>query len=103
MPVLARHIVPLEANWQLLVQQSSLLGSQTDCEVNLQVVGSQQGLLPHPEVPPQSHSSPASTMPFPHWLPVMVVTSLLADKQVVFTLILPIAEQMLPIEQGENF
>jgi hypothetical protein len=71
--------------------------------VNLQVVGLQQGLFAHPDVPPQSQSSPASTMPFPHWLPVIVETSLFAVRQLVFTLFLPIAEQMLPIEQGENF
>jgi hypothetical protein len=33
----------------------------------------------------------------------MVVTSLFAVKQLVFTLVLPMAEQMFPIEQGENW
>jgi hypothetical protein len=42
-------------------------------------------------------------MPFPQRLSVIVVTSLFAVKQVVFTLFLPMAEQILPIVQGENF
>jgi len=92
-PVLVRHTVPFEANWQVEVQQSSLLGSQTACDLNLQVVGSQHGLLPHPGTPPQSQSSPASTIPFPHWLPVIVEMSLFAVRQVVLTLFLPIAEK----------
>jgi hypothetical protein len=85
------------------VQQSSLLGSQTEFAVNWQVVASQHVLPAQPDVPPQSHCSPGSTIPFPHWLPVIVVTSLLAVRQVVLTLFLPIAEQMLPTVQGENF
>lgn len=101
-PVLARQTVLAEANWQDEVQQSSLLGSHTAFCTNLQVVGSQHELLPHPLVPPQSQSSPVSTMPLPHWLPVMVAMSLLAVKHVVLTLLRPMALQMLPTLQAEN-
>src|SRR5690606_19231041 len=65
-PVLARQTVSAPANWHWSVQHSSLAGSQMLFVVNLHVLGSQHGLFPHPSSPPQSHSSPASTMPLPH-------------------------------------
>ena len=88
-----------DANWQPL-QQSSLESSQTAFVLNLQVVGSQQLLPAQFSVPPQSQSSPSSTMPLPHWLPEMVTTPLFAVRQSDLTLFRPRAEQMLPIEQG---
>lgn len=103
LPLTARHTVPCEENWQVSWQQSSLLGSQTEPVVNLHVVGSQHVFEPQDSSPPQSQSSPLSTIPLPHWLPVIVVTSLFAERQVVFTLLRPIAEHMLPIVQAENF
>src|SRR5437762_118539 len=60
-PVLARHTVPAPLNWHCCVQHSSLEKSHTLFVVNLHVVGLQHGLFAHPEVPPQSQSSPAST------------------------------------------
>lgn len=101
-PVLARHTVPLLANLQEEVQHSSLAGSQTALVVNLQVVGLQQGLVPQPCVPPQSQSSPCSTMPLPHCDSAMVLTSRLLVRQLDLTLLRPMAEQMLPTLQGEN-
>jgi hypothetical protein len=86
--------------WQLEVQQSSFAGSQTEPDVNLHVFGSQQESPAQPSVPPQSQSSPGSTMPLPHTLPVMVVTSLLLERQSVFTELRPMALQMFPIVQG---
>ena len=50
------------ASWHDDVQQAELVGSQTEPEVNLQVVG-----LQHADCwPPESQSSPGSTMPLPH-------------------------------------
>ena len=98
-----RQTIELDANWQLSVQQSSFEGSQTEFVVYLHVVGSQQLLSPHPSGPPQSHSSPISTIPLPHWEPEMIGTFLLSVRHCVFTAFLPIAEQMLPTEQGEKF
>lgn len=68
-PVLARQVVFAALNWQL-EQHASLESSQTALSLNLQVVGSQQALSPQAAVPPQSQSSPLSTIPLPHWLPV---------------------------------
>ncbi len=65
-PVLGRQTVPLLDNWHCWVQHSSFEKSQTEPVVNLHVLGLQQGLLLQPCGPPQSQSSPASTMPFPH-------------------------------------
>jgi len=64
-PVLARHILPADASWQSW-QQSSLLSSHTAPDLNLHVDASQHALSPQPPGPPQSHSSPGSTMPLPH-------------------------------------
>ncbi len=64
-PVLGRQTVPLLAMWHCCVQHSSLEKSQTEPVVNLHVDGLQHGLLPQPCVPPQSQSSPDSTMPLP--------------------------------------
>ena len=71
-PWLARQTVEAEANWQSL-QQSSLESSHTALFLNLHVDASQHALLPHWELPPQSQSSPASTMPLPHTGSPMVV------------------------------
>ena len=100
-PLDDRQTVVLLESWQP-VQQSSLDGSHTAPCLNLHVVGSQHELLPQPWEPPQSQSSPGSTMPLPHWLPVMVVTSLLLVKQLLWTLWRPRAEQMLPMLHAEN-
>jgi hypothetical protein len=100
-PVLGRHTVPFVASWQPR-QHSSFASSHTDPVVNLHVFGSQHLLLPHPSVPPQSQSSPSSTIPLPHSCPVIVVTPVLSLRQSVLTLLRPIAEQMLPIVHGEN-
>jgi hypothetical protein len=102
-PVEARQTVPEFAKAQVEVQQSSLLGSQTALVWNLQVVGSQQGLFPQPATPPQSQSSPCSTIPFPHCEPVMVRTFLLDVRQPVLTELRPMAEQIFPMLQGLKF
>lgn len=70
--------------------------------MNLQVVGSQQGSLPHPAVPPQSHSSPASTIPLPHSPAVMRVTFLFEVRQELETVLLAKLEQILPIVHSEK-
>lgn len=101
--MLGLQTVEFDAKPQVSVQQSSFEGSQTEFGVNLQVVGLQHGLSLHPVSPPQSQSSPASTIPLPHWEPVMRVTPLLSVRQFVRTALRPMAEQMLPMEQGENF
>lgn len=101
-PVLARQTVPWDEYWQL-EQQLSFESSQTALFLNLQVVASQQLLSPQPAVPPQSQSSPASTIPLPHWLPVMVTTPRLSVRQVDLILLRPIAEQMLPMVHSEKF
>ena len=100
-PVDGRHTVLADASWHL-EQQSSLESSHTAPLLNLHVVGSQHGLSPHPAVPPQSQSSPLSTMPLPHCWPVMVVTSRLSVKHDVLTLLRNMAEQMLPTVQAEK-
>lgn len=100
-PVLERQIVPEVENWQD-EQQSSLASSHTAPEENLHVVGLQHGSSEQPEGPPQSQSSPSSTMPLPHWAPEMVGMFLLVDRQEVSTEFLPMALQMFPTEQGEN-
>lgn len=74
--------------------------SQTALSTNLQVVGLQHLLVPQPSVPPQSHSSPASTIPFPHSFLVMILTSLLEVRHEVLTLRLLNAEHIFPTEQG---
>jgi len=99
-PVELRQTVPELAKAQVDMQQSSLLGSQTAFALNLQVVASQHGLFPQPSTPPQSQSSPCSTIPFPHWEPLMVGTFLLDVRQPVFTELRPMAEQIFPILQG---
>lgn len=101
-PVLARQTVVLEEYWHVELQQSSLDGSHTEAVVYLQVAASQHALPLHPDSPPQSQSSPVSTMPLPHWLPVMVTTFLLLVKQLESTDWRPKAEQMLPMEHEEN-
>jgi hypothetical protein len=70
--------------------------------VNLQVVGSQQVSLPQPVGPPQSHSSPSSTMPLPHSPAVMRVTFLLEVRQVLEVVLVRKPLQMLPMVQGEK-
>lgn len=100
-PVLGRQVCVDGANWQLL-QHSSLESSQTALFLNLQVAASQHWFPAQLAVPPQSQSSPASTMPLPHCCPVIVVTPLLLLKQKVLTLFRWKAEQILPMEQGLN-
>jgi hypothetical protein len=100
-PVIALQTVFGESNWQL-EQHDSRESSHTALSLYLQVVGSQQELFPQDCSPPQSQSSPASTIPFPHWLPVMVVTLRLALRQAERIVLRPKAEQILPIEQGEK-
>ena len=100
-PELARQTLFEGANLQL-EQHSSFVSSQTEPLVNLQVAPLQQVLPPHPCVPPQSHSSPLSTIPLPHWLPVIVTIPRLLTKQLELTLLRPKAEQMFPTVQGEN-
>jgi hypothetical protein len=85
-----------------LEQQLSLESSQTALSLNLQVDASQQELSLQPSSPPQSQSSPDSTIPLPHWLPLMVTTPLLSDRQEDLMLFLPMAEQMFPMVQSEN-
>jgi len=97
--VLGLQTTPAVAKWQFL-QQSSLESSQTAEFLNLQVAALQQVLFPHDAVPPQSQSSPSSTMPLPHCWPVMVVRPLLSTSAEALTLLRPRAEQMLPMEQG---
>jgi hypothetical protein len=94
--VLARQTVLAGVNWQL-VQQLSLESSQTALFLNLHVFASQQALLAQFSSPPQSQSSPVSTMPLPHLLPMIVVTPRLSERQVDLILLRPMAEQMLPI------
>lgn len=74
--------------------------SQTAVLTNLQVVASQHLLFPQPSTPPQSQSSPDSTIPLPHSFSVIILTSLLEVKHVVLTLRLLNAEQIFPTEQG---
>ena len=100
-PELARQTLFEGANLQP-EQHSSFISSQTEPFVNLQVAPSQQVSLPHPCVPPQSHSSPLSTTPLPHWLPVIVTIPRSLTKQLELTLLRPKAEQMFPTVQGEN-
>jgi hypothetical protein len=90
-----------DANWQFL-QQSSFESSQTALFLNLQVLASQQLLFPHWLVPPQSQSSPSSTMPLPQTGLPMVVMPRLLVRQEDSTELRWRAEQMLPMEQGEN-
>ena len=97
--MLVLQTVPFVASWQF-EQQSSLESSQTEPLVNLHVLGSQQGSFLQPEAPPQSQSSPCSTMPFPHCCPVKVCTFLLSERQLDLTLLRFMAEQMLPTEQA---
>jgi len=98
----ARQIRSLLEIWQLL-QQSSFASSQTAPDLNLQVEASQHWLLPQLSAPPQSQSSPSSTMPLPHCWPLMVVTPRLLLKHCVLTELRSMAEQMFPIEHGENW
>lgn len=100
-PVLARQTVLAGVNWQD-VQQESLLSSQTLEPMKRQVVGLQQEFPRQPLSPPQSQSSPLSTIPFPHWEPVRVVRLRLETRQEERTRLAPRPEQMLPIVQGEK-
>lgn len=100
-PVLALQTLSLDLYWQFS-QHSSFESSQTALALNLHVRASQQGLPLHEASPPQSQSSPSSTIPFPHWLPVMVTTPRLFTRQSDRTLFRPMPEQMLPTVQGEN-
>jgi hypothetical protein len=77
-----------------------LASSHTAPFLNLHVLASQHALVPQLAAPPQSQSSPSSTMPLPHCAPVMSGTPRLELKQKVLTLLRPMAEQMLPTEQG---
>ncbi len=99
--VLARQTVSALAKRQLR-QQSSLESSHSALGLKRHVPGSQHALSPQPSSPPQSHSSPSSTMPLPHCWPEIVGTFLLSEKQDVLTLLRPMAEHMLPMEQGLN-
>ena len=69
---------------------------------NLQVVGLQQVFPAQPDVPPQSHSSPSSTMPLPHSPAVMRVTFLFEVKQEAEIAFVAKPEQMFPIEHAEK-
>lgn len=100
-PVLARQTVSAEANWHLL-QQLSFESSHTALSLNLQVLASQQELSLQLSSSPQSHSSSPSTIPLPHWLPLMVTTPRLSDRQEDLMLFLPMAEQILPMVHSEN-
>jgi hypothetical protein len=100
-PVLARQTVFAEENWQE-VQQPSFASSQTEPSVNLQVLASQHLLSPQPSEPPQSQSSPSSTMPLPHCAPAMVTMPLLSERHSELTVLRPSAEQTLPIVHCEN-
>src|SRR5579859_3656036 len=84
------------------MQNESFESSHTDPVENLQVVGLQQLFPAQPAVPPQSHSSPSSTMPFPHSPAVIRVTFLFEVRQDCDTSLFAKPEQILPIEQGEN-
>ena len=66
--LLGRHTCVLGANVHCAVQHSELSGSHTASPMNLHVLTSQQVEF---EPRPGSHSSPASTMPFPHIWSVM--------------------------------
>jgi hypothetical protein len=99
--VLGLQTVSAEANWHDL-QHSSLESSQTAVALKRQVVGSQHALSPQPSTPPQSQSSPSSTIPFPHCRGVIVMTPLLSEKHSVLTLERRKAEQILPIEHWLN-
>lgn len=100
-PVLARHTVFAGENWHLL-QQLSLESSQTALFLYLHVFASQQGLSAQLASPPQSQSSPASTMPLPHLPPLIVTTPRFSERQLDLILLRPIAEQILPIVHGEK-
>lgn len=65
----------------------------------LQVVGSQQLLPAQPSTPPQSQSSPGSTIPFPHSDLVKTLTFLLVVKQEVSICLFFMAEHIAPIVQ----
>jgi hypothetical protein len=98
-PVLGRQTVSAEANWQL-VQHGLAASSQAAPARNRQVEPSQQ--LFWAQLAPQSHSSPTSTMPFPHCPAVMVVILLLLTRQLVLTVPSRSCEQMVRMLQGEN-
>jgi hypothetical protein len=100
-PVLARQTVEADANWQLR-QQSSLRSSQTDPVVNLQVVGLQHALPWQFAVPPQSQSSPVSTIPLPQMGSLIVETRRLSVKQVPLTELRERAVQTFPIVHKLN-
>jgi hypothetical protein len=100
-PVLARQTVELEANWQLR-QQSSLRSSQTEPVVNLQVVGLQQALPWQLAVPPQSQSSPDSTIPLPQMGSLMVTTRRLSVRQLPLTELRARAVQTFPMVHKLN-
>ena len=93
----ARHTVCALANWHESVQHASFVGSQTDPEVNWHVLESQQVEF---TFGPGSHSSPASTIPLPHILRVIVLTlELGSTRQDVLTALEDVdcmTEQMLP-------
>lgn len=74
--------------------------SHTALSTNLQVLGSQHLLPAHWATPPQSQSSPFSTIPLPHSCSVIIVTPLFEVRQDVSTPRRPIAEQMLPTVHG---
>ena len=101
-PVEGLQTVPAVFNWQLR-QQSSLASSHTEPDVYLHVVGLQHLSFPQPLVPPQSQSSPTSTMPLPQMGPELRITFLLSVRQVVLTLPVNIALQILPTEHGLKF
>ena len=117
-PVEGRQTWSVPENWQLL-QQSSLESSHTELFLNLHVAASQQLFPAHllfsvtkccavewgtsyPSDPPQSQSSPVSTIPFPHLFSVIICTSLLSVKHCLLTLLEKNAPQMLPMVQGLN-
>lgn len=84
------------------MQHLSFDGSQTEPLVNLHVVGLQQLFPWQPCSPPQSHSSPVSTIPFPQTPSDIVGTSSFPRRQLVWMRFRPIAVQMVPMVQGEN-
>jgi hypothetical protein len=97
--VLGRQTVSAEANWQL-VQHGLTASSHKAPTRNRQVDPSQQ--LFSAQLAPQSHSSPTSTMPFPHCPSVMVVILLLLTRQLVLTPPERSWEQMFRMLHGEN-
>lgn len=98
-PELLRQTVSSDANRQSL-QHGPAASSHTAPSLNRHVSPLQHELSSQSS--PQSQSSPASTIPFPHSPGVMVGTSSLLIRQFVRTSPDPMAEQTFPSVQGEK-